>query len=403
MSTLSAGAQAASDVDLAIRNVRALVPGEGVVDADLAMSGEWIVDCSTAGTTGASTLEGNGLLALPGVVDLHGDAFERLLMPRSGVKFPVGVALAEVDRQLLANGITTAYHGITYSWEPGLRGRDTVVSVLEALEAIGTCLGCDTRVHLRHELHNVDAEAEIQHWIRQGRIGLLALNDHLAMIEDRLDRAEKLSEYTERSGLNPSEYRALVERMGQRSSEVPAVTERLCQAAVEAGLPIASHDDETPAMRTRYRGMGAHLCEFPCNAETAREAMESGESVILGAPNILRGGSHDDRLNAGQAVREGLCTALASDYYYPAALHAAFQLHCEEVLDFPAAWDLVSGGGARAAGLSDRGQIAPGQRADVLLVDPDSALGPQVVATIAGGQLVNYHDAAGCLRAHDVA
>lgn len=394
MTMSSTGAQADAAVALEIRNARALLPGRGIEETHLGISGDRIVDCAATGHGGGTTLDANGLLVLPGIVDLHGDAFEHLLMPRSGVRFPVGLALAEVDRQLLANGITTAYHGITYSWEPGLRGRETVVAVLDALDAMGERLGCDTRVHLRHELHNVDAEDEIREWIRNGRIGLLALNDHLAMIRERLNRKEKLSQYTERSGLGADDYRALVERVAARDSEVAATTASLCHAATAAGLPVASHDDETPAMRAGYRELGAALCEFPCNAQTAREAVTAGETVILGAPNVLRGGSHDARLHASDAIGDGLCTALASDYYYPAALHAVFRLSESGVLPFATAWDLVSGGPARAAGLHDRGVIEPGRRADLLLVDPDSPLGPQVVATVAGGKLVHVHDTA---------
>lgn len=394
MTTAFAGAQQDAAVTLEIRNARALLPGQGIEQTHLSINGDRIVDCAAPGHGGGTTIDAGGLLVLPGIVDLHGDAFEHLLMPRSGVRFPVGVALAEVDRQLVANGITTAYHGITYSWEPGLRGRETVVAVLDALAVIGERLGCDTRVHLRHELHNIDAEGEIRDWIREGRIGLLALNDHLGMIRERLDRKEKLSQYTERSGLGADDYRALVERVAARDSEVAVTTASLCHAATAMGIPVASHDDETVAMRRGYRGLGAGLCEFPCNAETAREAVDAGEDVILGAPNVLRGGSHDGRLNARDAIGEGLCTALASDYYYPAALHAVFHLSDSGVLPFAAAWDLVSSGPARAAGLDDRGVIAPGRRADLLLVDANAPSGPQVVATVAGGRLVHVHDTA---------
>lgn len=389
----------ASRRPLELRGVRALLPERGLVTTGLTITDGVIAGADAPGVAACDVIEGAGLLALPGIVDLHGDAFEHLLMPRSGVAFPVAVALAEVDRQLLANGITTAYHGITYSWEPGLRGRETVVQVLDGLERYGDRLGCDTHVHLRHELHNVAAEQEIRGWIRAGRIGLLALNDHLAMIQGRLDRAEKLSEYAERSGLDADAYRALVERVAAAApGEVAGTTERLCGDAVAAGIPIASHDDETPALRRHYRALGSTVCEFPCNPGTAREAVAHDETVVLGAPNVLRGGSHDARLHATDAIRAGLCNVLASDYYYPAAVHAAFQLARDDVLDLAAAWDLVSAGPARAAGFADRGTLAPGQRADIVLVEPDSPLGPRVVATLVGGALVHVNDPAGRLR-----
>lgn len=377
--------------ELAIRGAEVLLPDEGLVEATVVVADGDIVECTGGAGGGPASIDARGLLLLPGIVDLHGDALEHFLMPRPGVRFPAEVALAEVDRQLLANGITTAYHGITYSWEPGLRGRETVLAVLAALDGMAGALGCDTRIHLRHELYNVHAEFEIREWIRGGRIGLLALNDHLGMIRQRLGRAEKLSQYTERSGLGPDAYRALVERTAGHGDEVAPATARLCAEAVAAGVPVASHDDETPAMRAAYRDLGARLCEFPCNAETAAAAIGAGEPVILGAPNVLRGGSHDHRLHAGEAIAAGLCTALASDYYYPAALHAACRLWSDAGLELAATWNLVAGAPARAAGLTDRGAIRPGLRADLVLVDPDGPRGPTVAATMVAGRLVHAH------------
>ena len=382
-----------------IHGAKVLIPGEGLTDTDVAISGSVIdsVGGQAGGGGGARQIDASGLLLLPGIVDIHGDAFEHFLMPRSGVHFPTPVALAEVDRQLVANGITTAYHGVTYSWEPGLRGRDNVLAVMRALESLCNHLGCDTRVHLRYEMHNLDAEAEVVEWLADGRVGLLALNEHTDMILRRLDRAEKLSQYTERSGLDAAAYRRLVEGVAARSDEVPASVARIGHAAVAAGVPLASHDDETPAMRRHYRGLGSGICEFPCNAETAREAIAAGEPVVLGAPNVLRGGSHDGRLNAEEAIMEGLCTVLASDYYYPAAAHAAFLLS-QRGLDLENAWALLSSGPARAVGLDDRGLIAPGYRADLVLIDPATPAGPAVMATVAQGHLVYAHQGAQAVR-----
>ena len=372
-----------------IRGGRVLTASEGLVDTVVDIEAGRIValGSDTPAQPGTLDIDAAGLLLLPGVVDLHGDAFEHFLMPRSGVRFPTAVALGEVDRQLLANGITTAYHGVTYSWEPGLRGRETVVAVMQALETLAGTLGCDTRLHLRFEMHNLDAEAEVVDWLASGRLGLLALNEHTEMILGRLDRAEKLSQYTERSGLDGDAYRALVERVAARGDEVPGCIERLGRAAVEAGVPLASHDDETPAMRRQFRALGSAICEFPCNAETAREAVAASEPVVLGAPNVLRGRSHDGRLNAAEAIAAGLCDVLASDYYYPAAVHAAFQLAAEGI-DFARAWALVSSGPADAVGLTDRGRIEPGRRADLLVVDPQSAAGPRVMGTLIEGEMV---------------
>src|SRR6266568_4994092 len=112
-------------------------------------------------------IDASGLLVLPGIVDIHGDAFERQMMPRPGVGFPLDIALCESDRQAVANGITTVFHGVTWSWEPGLRGPDNARAILDALESLRPQLGADTRFHLRHETHNLDAEPEILAWLTQ--------------------------------------------------------------------------------------------------------------------------------------------------------------------------------------------------------------------------------------------
>src|ERR1700730_11512842 len=125
-------------------------------------------------------IDASGLLVLPGIVDIHGDAFERQMMPRPGVGFPIDVALLESDRQAIANGITTVFHGVTWSWEPGLRGPDNARAILQPREPRERRLAADTRFHLRHETYNLDAEPEITGWLNEGRIDALAFNDHLS-------------------------------------------------------------------------------------------------------------------------------------------------------------------------------------------------------------------------------
>jgi alpha-D-ribose 1-methylphosphonate 5-triphosphate diphosphatase len=311
-------------------------------------------------------------------------------MPRSGVRFPMDLALAEIDRQLVANGITTAFHSLTYSWEPGLRGRETVVELMAALDRLGARLACQPRVHLRFELHNVDAVSEVADWLAAGRIDLVSLNEHLDMIADRLERVDKLAQYAERTGLSIEAYKQLVQDVAKRGPEVPDGVARVCAAARAADVPIASHDDDSPEVRAQFRNLGARLCEFPVNAETAEAAAANGDQVILGSPNVVRGGSHDARMTAEDAVRAGLCTVLTTDYYYPAPLIAAFRLADAGAADFAGAWDLVSGGPARTAGLHDRGTVAVGKQADLLAVEPGTL--PRVAATWTGGRMVHRAD-----------
>ncbi len=161
---------------------------------------------------------------------------------------------------------------------------------------------------------------------------------------------------------------------------------------------MLSHDDTSPAMRKMFRALGVGIAEFPVNEETAREATEAGDFTVFGAPNVVRGGSHTGWTKAADMIAKGLCSILASDYYYPAQVLAAFRLAADGVVPFPQAWNLISAAPARAAGLSDRGILAAGYRADLILVDDELPLRPRIIAVITAGRLVHLTDANRLIR-----
>jgi alpha-D-ribose 1-methylphosphonate 5-triphosphate diphosphatase len=183
-------------------------------------------------------------------------------------------------------------------------------------------------------------------------------------------------------------------RVAARADAVPAAQERVAAAARAAGVPMASHDDASIATRVAFRARGARICEFPVAEEVGQEARAAGDWVVMGCPNVMRGRSHLGWASAARLAEAGICNVLSSDYFYPAMLRAAFVLAGRGVLDLPRAWQLISTNPAAAAGLSDRGAIAEGLRADVIVVDP---VVPRVVATIAGGK-IGYLTAEGASR-----
>jgi len=339
---------------------------------------------------GAETiLDAAGMLVLPGIVDLHGDAFERQIMPRAGVSFPLDLALMDTDRQMLANGITTAYHGVTLSWEPGLRSRDVVVDLLAAMEATKPRCGCDTRFHLRFETYALEAVDEVAGWLADGRIDLLAFNDHMPPTLRRMASGEtrKLSQHYQRAGLTKEEYEALVYGLVERKDDVPKAIRKLAAVAREAGVPMASHDDENAEMRREYHDLGCTIAEFPLTADAAEESARLGDMIVLGCPNVVRGGSHlgPQGISAAAEIAEGRGDILCSDYYYPALAQAPFILADKSIADFTAAWRLVSTNPARAVGLGDRGEIAPGQRADIVILDKPETGPATIAATLVAG------------------
>jgi alpha-D-ribose 1-methylphosphonate 5-triphosphate diphosphatase len=358
---------------------RALVEGR-VQPADVALAEGRIVP----GAVGARRFDASDLLVLPGIVDIHGDAHERQVQPRPGIGFPAGLAMRDTAAQLLSAGITTAFLGVTLSWEPGLRGVEAWRSTLAAVEAARPGAGCDLRVHCRFEADNLDALEEVLDDIAAGRVDLLAYNDHTPAIVKRLDNPQKLAGYASRAGVPTDAYVALAERAWARRPEVPAARARLSDAARAAGIPMLSHDDASPEMRAAFRALGAAICEFPMSEAVAEDARAHAEHVVMGAPNVVRGGSHMGWSAAAPLAERGLVTVLASDYYYPAMLEAAFVMEARGALDLAAAWALVSANPAAAAGLADRGRIAPGLRGDLVVVQAESRA---PVATFAGGRL----------------
>ena len=379
-------------IEIFIEGGRTLL-GRDIAESSLAIADGKI--CETDATHGDASLkfDARGLLVLPGIVDLHGDAFERQMMPRPGVDFPVDVALVDSDRQVISNGITTVFHGTTWSWEPGLRCGDNARRLLEAIETLKPRLAADTRFHLRHETFNLDAEEQIGEWLAAGRVDLLAFNDHMDITTALRNKPRKRAIMVERTGLSSEAFDDLVERVLSRADEVPGSIARLASIAREAGVRMLSHDDKTPAERKAFRAQGISIAEFPVTEETAREAASGGDAIVYGAPNVVRGGSHTGWTNASDMIAKGLCSVLASDYYYPAPLLAAFRLAADGVLPLAQAWDLISAAPARAAGLSDRGQLTEGHRADLVIVDDAVALRPRVVGVIAGGRIVHLTEA----------
>jgi alpha-D-ribose 1-methylphosphonate 5-triphosphate diphosphatase len=150
---------------------------------------------------------------------------------------------------------------------------------------------------------------------------------------------------------------------------------------------MLSHDDVSPSERRQYHKLGCKIAEFPIDVATAAAAAECEDWIVFGAPNVVRGGSHTGCPSAAEMVRHGLCSVLASDYYYPALLVAPLRLAGSEAVPFEEAWRLVSSHPARAVGLIDRGEIAAGYRADIIIVDSRSPL-PEAVLTITGGRIV---------------
>jgi alpha-D-ribose 1-methylphosphonate 5-triphosphate diphosphatase len=212
-------------------------------------------------------------------------------------------------------------------------------------------------------------------------------NNHLPeaveMAEHRPDRFASWAAQTRRTA---GEMLAIVHHAQAQEPEVPAALAALSARFAGLGVRMGSHDDATAAGRAFFRALGAGIAEFPTTAEAARSARDAGEPVLMGAPNVVRGGSQTGNIAAADLVAEGLVDALMSDYYYPALAQSAWALVGAGLADLPAAWAMISETPARIMGLSDRGRLAPGLRADLAVVDPETH---RVEMTLARGRVAH--------------
>ena len=212
----------------------------------------------------------------------------------------------------------------------------------------------------------------------------IVFNDHLP--HERLAEGRKpprLTGQALKAGRNPEDHFQMLLDLHANVAQSQSLLNPLCAALKAQGARIGSHDDNTAEVWTTWAARGIEVAEFPETQEAAEAAQATGNHVVLGAPNVVRGGSHKGNVSALDLVTMGLCDALASDYHYPSPRRAALMLARSGLMDLASAWALVSSGPAAVLGLSDRGTLAPGKRADIVVLDDAD----RVAATIAGGRV----------------
>ncbi|MER5172306.1 alpha-D-ribose 1-methylphosphonate 5-triphosphate diphosphatase [Thioclava kandeliae] len=343
------------------------ITGGEVLTQDGLAEGGLTLDHGLIGTGPASRhLDATGFWVLPGIVDLHGDAFERHLAPRRGMVADLGANLDFVEGELAACGITTAWLAQFWSWEGGMRGPEFATRLARALQAAD--LRLDMRMQLRLETHMTHDLGPVCDLIRETGIDYLVFNDHLphkALETGR--KPPRLNGSALKAGRSPEAHHEMMLALKTRDPEVDSFVRAILRALPD--LRFGSHDDDAD-LRDIWAGRGVRISEFPVSHAAASKAQD--QAVIMGAPNVLRGGSHNrGSVSASDLVAEGLVDALASDYHYPAMIGAVFALIERGICDLAQAWRLVSAGPARMMGLEDRGRLEMGLRGDVVILCPE--------------------------------
>ncbi|MDP2495412.1 alpha-D-ribose 1-methylphosphonate 5-triphosphate diphosphatase [Shimia thalassica] len=328
-----------------------------------------------------------GYLLMPGIIDLHGDAFERHIAPRPSAPFPLETGLRATDRDAASHGITTAWLAQSWSWEGGHRGPEYAETLLDALAGYCQHSITDLRVQIRCETHTVDTADQLLAAVERHKIGYVVFNNHLdeAVHLARL-RPEEIAIWAKKAGRTPEQHMHLVHQAQEQTPHVPRYLCKLAERFDQLGVLYGSHDDPDGDTRERFSMIGARICEFPTARSAAALAKAVGDHVLMGAPNIVRGGSQSGNIAAIELVEDDLCDALVSDYYYPALAQAAFRLADDGLLSLPKAWALISQNPANIMGLADRGYFDHGRRADIAIVNEQTRA---IEGTISGGRITH--------------
>ena len=370
-----------------LENARVVLP-DGILERGaVCVEAGFISAIEPAAPIGSSRLNLNGALLLPGIVDIHGDMLERELEPRPGTKFPTRLALFELDKRLAANGITTAFAAVALADGPGLRSEDRAERLIHAIRAAQNTLRTRILIHARFEVSVPSGVSLLERCLTDESISMVSLMDHTPG-QGQFRNLEYYVEYmTKWLGGN----REAAQQSAHAHLETPIswdIARGIAGLAVERGVPLASHDDDSADKVRLVQSVGASLSEFPVTLEAAQAAHMHGMGIIMGAPNALRGSSHSGNLSALEALEHGVLDILASDYYPAAMLRAALSIAQKGLLPLPAAIQLVSHNPASAVGLADRGSLELGKKADLVLLE--SARDHRVVATLRSGKIIYW-------------
>ncbi|MFZ4813251.1 MAG: phosphonate metabolism protein PhnM [Phototrophicaceae bacterium] len=333
-----------------------------------------------------------GLTAIPGVVDLHGDMIEHDIEPRPGSYFPFGLGLYELDKRLIAAGITTHFAAISFAWKKSeLRRQENAIKIIEEIYQQRANLLADIRIHARFEVNNTDTIPVLTELLHAHKLDLVSLMDHTPGQGQYGDVERYINFITTWGGVDADLIAPALREKLRRNIEESAgivrdwdIAREMTALAVQNGIPVASHDDDTLEKVDKMAELGVTISEFPVTLEAAQEARRRGMHVLMGAPNAYRGQSTSNNLSALECVRLGVVDSLATDYYPAAPLQAAFKLAADGVISLPAAVNLVAKNPADAVNLTDRGRLEVGARADVVLVAEENDY-PRVHAVFRDG------------------
>jgi alpha-D-ribose 1-methylphosphonate 5-triphosphate diphosphatase len=357
-------------VELAFRNARVVTGDDSFVGSVLIRDGK-VVSVDAGVSCAGEDMEGDVLM--PGVIDLHTDNLEKHFFPRPNIGWdPVSAAVTH-DGCCLSVGVTTVFDSLSIGSfnSAASRNHGNLIRLADGLAHANNngLLKADHKVHWRCETPADDLPHELEGFARHPMTALFSLMDHTPG-QRQYRNLEKYLNGWRTDGMTES---AIDHRMADIRDRQARNAERhrrlVADVAAAHGAPLASHDDEDAAHIDVAADLGATVAEFPVTLEAAQQARARGMVIVMGGPNLIRGGSYSGNVPASELAHAGLLDAFASDYVPRSLIECAFALTRPEFdWSLARAVATVTSGPARAAQLADRGVLAPGRRADLLRV-----------------------------------
>lgn len=355
-----------------ISNARIITADEAFVGS-IAVDGALIAEVMPGRMSARGTEDWEGDYLLPGMVELHTDNLEKHLMPRPKVAWPILPAIIAHDRQVAGAGITTVLDALSVGdIDTDSLRTQTLSACSEGLKtaAMSGLLHADHYLHIRLELAEENLLPLFDPFLQDDRLRLVSLMDHTPGQRQWTDIGHYRTYVSGKRGWSEEKVESMLGRLLDRQQRYAASNRnaviRRCMDRTDP-VPLATHDDTTVAHVEEGVGEGVSISEFPTTLAAARAARAQGLGIIMGAPNVVRGGSHSGNVSAAELARHDLLDVLSSDYVPASLLHAAFLLQ-REGFSLPRAIATVSRNPAMMIGLADRGEIAQDLRADFLRV-----------------------------------
>jgi len=343
---------------------------------------------------GVDIIDAKGGYILPGLIDIHSDIIKKIIVPRKGLIFDYTLALMEVDKILVNQGITTVFHSLSFANSTVFNQKSTlqVRNIYEIGSTINKTSGLliNHKFHARLELNTTEGVEIVIRMINNNEIHELSFMDHTPGQGQYADINTYEKELRKRNGMRIDTREEDNLHVGRNRSKIGEKELKvLIDLANEKNIPMAYHDVYNVRQLLWMKKNKISICEFPLNLRVAKESLKRGIYTVVGCPNILRGKSHNKNLSAIEAVLKEGANIITSDYFSYGLLHSIFLLSFKYHMPLEEAVSLVTLNPAKALNISDRyGSISPEKFADIIIVKYQNNI-PMVRCVIVNGNIVS--------------